>query len=101
MWLREEVAEVEDVAADEVDHGVVVVVAPLAVEVVVVVAEEVTRVVVVVEEGGGEAVVVAAACELNQLDVIIPVWSCLETFGGEINVEPLVLIYFPDCLFER
>ena len=98
MWLREEVAEVEDVAADEVDHGVVaVVVAPLAVEVVVVVvAGEVTRVVVVVEEGGGEAVVVAAACELNQLDVIIPVWSCLETFGGEINVEPLVLIYFPD-----
>ena len=98
MWLREEVAEVEDVAADEVDHGVVVVVvAPLAVEVVVVVvAEEVTRVVVVVEEGGGEAVVVAAACELNQLDVIIPVWSCLETFGVEINVEPLVLIYLPD-----
>ena len=98
MWLREEVVEVEDVAADEVDQGVVVVVvAPLAVEVVVVVAEEVTRVVVAVEEGGGEAVVVvAAACELNQLDVIIPVWSCLETFGGEINVEPLVLIYLPD-----
>ena len=97
MWLREEVAEVEDVAADEVDHGVVaVVVAPLAVEVVVVVvAGEVTRVVVAVEEGGGGAVVVAAACELNQLDVIIPVWSCLETFGGEINVEPLVLIYLP------
>ena len=97
MWLKEEVAEVEDVAVDEVDHGVVaVVVAPLAVEVVVVVvAEEVTRVVVVAEEGGGEAVVVAA-CELNQLDVIIPVWSCLETFGGEINVEPLVLIYLPD-----
>ena len=97
MWLREEVVEVEDEAADEVDQGVVVVVvAPLAVEVVVVVAEEVTRVVVAVEEGGGEAVVVVAACELNQLDVIIPVWSCLETFGGEINVEPLVLMYFPD-----
>ena len=96
MWLREEVVEVEDVAADEVDQGVVVVVvAPLAVEVVVVVAEEVTRVVVAVEEGGGEAVVVVA-CELNQLDVIIPVWSCLETFGGEINVEPLVLTYLPD-----
>ena len=87
----------EDVAADEVDQGVVAVVAaPLEVEVVVVVAEEVTRVVVVVEEGGGVAVVVVAACELNQLDVIIPVWSCLETFGGEINVEPLVLIYLPD-----
>ena len=57
----------EDVAADEVDQGVVVVVvAPLAVEVVVVVAGEVTRVVVAVEEGEGEAVVVAAACELNQ-----------------------------------
>ena len=83
----------EDVAADEVDQGVVVaVVAPLEVEVVVG-AGEVTRVVVAVEEGGGGAVVVVAACELNQLDVIIPVWSCLETFGGEINVEPLVLIH--------
>ena len=57
---------------------------------------EAVEVVVAVEEGGGEAVVVVAACELNQLDVIIPVWSCLETFGGEINVEPLVLIYLPD-----
>ena len=49
MWLREEVVEVEDEAADEVDQGVVAVVAaPLEVEVVVVVAEEVTRVVVAV-----------------------------------------------------